>query len=155
MSNQIDIVKKTMQGAFASSITADKFLSNPAVAFSHSGYSIPQGDEEGFNKYFNEVAGVARLKGTSENQLKEVLASWDGCTWCNIGAYAVALAIVAVGVAGLASLAPEAAAVGALAGLAGVDAGVALAFIRGMAAEISLGVGSVANRICQWMGSCG
>lgn len=160
MSNEMNIVVRTIKEAFASRSNADQLLADPAAVFRRNGLSIPKGDEKGFNNHFNEVAGelVARLRQTSEDQLSavhtEVLTSGAGCTWCKIGAYSVAAAIVVVGVAGLAALTPESAVVVALAEFAGVEVDAALAFLRGLAAVISQGTGAVAGAICQWIGAC-
>lgn len=160
MSSELNIVARTIKDAFASRSNADQLLADPAVAFRRNGLNIPKSGEQGFNNHFNEVAGelVTRLRETSEDRLSavhtELLASGAGCTWCKIGAYAVAAAIVVVGVAGLALLTPESAVVVALAEFAGVDVASALAFLRGLAAVISQGTGAVAGAICQWMGAC-
>lgn len=160
MSGEMKIVARTIKDAFASKTNAEQCLADPAAAFRRNGLSLPKGDDEGFNSYFKEVAGdlVARLREASEDQLsaahREVLTGGAGCTWCKVGAYTVAAAIVIVGVAGLAALTPESGVVVALADFAGVDVEAALTFLRGLGAVISQGTGAVANEICQWMGAC-
>lgn len=161
MPNEMNIVMRTIKDAFASRGNADQLLSDPAAAFMRNGLSITKGDEKGFNDYFNEVAVelVTQLRETSEDQLSavhaELLESGAGCTWCKIGAYTVAGAIVVAGVAGLALLTPESAVVISLAEFAGVDAEVALAFLKGLGVVVAKGTGAVADAICKWMGACG
>jgi hypothetical protein len=161
MTDETGVVAKTLRDAFESKSNAEELLANPAVVFRRNGLNIPVGDDEGFNSYFNEVAGsvVTRLRETDEQRLsadhEELLAERGiGCTACKISVYAVALAIVGVGAAGLAFLTVESAPVVALATFAGVSARAALAFIRGLGAAVAKGVSDVATRICRWTGTC-
>lgn len=80
-------------------------------------------------------------------------ASW-GCIACTIGVYTLAVLIIAAVVVGVAVLTEGSAVVVAVAAWSGATTAASLAFVRGLVAVVSLGVGAVAGNLCGWVGAC-
>jgi hypothetical protein len=159
MSNQTSIVTKTIEDSFKSKAARDKFLLDPAAALQSNGFSLPQDQKEKFNHYFSEVARnvLTQLRETPEDQLSDsarVMIAGIGCTVCNVAAWGVAAAIVAVGAAALPELTAGSAVVVGLAAFTGFEVATALSFIYGLASVVGSGAGAVAGKICQWTGAC-
>ncbi|MDX9768012.1 MAG: hypothetical protein RBT51_11785 [Ectothiorhodospiraceae bacterium] len=159
------LARNLIQEAICDASKAGALLENPAAYFRQGGIEIPVNQDGEFNSFFYQGNPVLarhlslRVKAgkispeVQEHMLSLALPSFACCS-CSVAAYAVSLAIVAVGVAGLANLTPEAAAVVALAEFVGVPAGAALAFISSIGAAITGGPAYVTKEICQWTGAC-
>jgi len=147
---------------------AKDLLANPAEVFRRDGeVEIPEADDENFRSYFFKIASSEVLEGLTARsrsvdllpQSVEISSRAIGCTGCKAATYTLAGALLAIGVAGLATLTTGSAVVAKLVQLGGIfgktiatDA--ALVFLRGMAAVLSLTLGTIAGEICRYIGKC-
>lgn len=160
-----ELAKSLIQAAVCDANKAAALLQNPAGYFRQGGIEIPTDQDMEFNQFFHhEKQPLARhlslhvkasqLSPEAQDHLLFLSLPSLACCACSVGAYVVALAIVAVGVAGLADLTTASPAVVALADFASVPAGTALAFISSIGAAITGGPASVTKEICRWTGAC-
>ena len=145
------IVFHTLTGVKHKPDLIAQLVTDPGQRLADAGLPIAPEQFSDFNAFFRETA-----KPLLDTLLAggEILESEDGCTWCQIGCWTIAAAIVGVGAAALAGLTVTSACVVALASFASVAATTALAFIAGLAAAAIFTASSVALAICEWTGAC-
>lgn len=147
-------VSQVIERALTDQDFANQLLSDPATAFSQGGLDIPDGFRVQFNENFGDIAPDLVASLDDPGRSAEFSTAALGCTVCKIAAAPIAAALVAVGEVGLAALTEASPVVIALARFAGVPASDALAFIRTLGRDISEGTTAVAEKICQFTGSC-
>jgi len=147
-------VSQIIEQALIDQEFANQLLTDPAAVFSRGGLDIPENLREQFNENFGDLVPdlVASLDDPARSA--DFSAADLDCTVCKITAAPIAAAIVAVGESGLAALTETSPVVIALARFAGVPASDALAFIRTLGRDIAEGSTAVAEKICQFTGSC-
>lgn len=145
---------------------ASRLISDPSETFLAAGMTLSSlgGLRTEFNDYFRQQGAsvVAEIqKGHATNNiksLKEIDAQLESssikCTACKVGIFAVAGAIVAVGVVGLVSLSETVPVVATVASFLGSSRTEALSFLKTLAPQVESGVNSVVDALCQRLGAC-
>ncbi len=147
--NALVITQQVCIDALVNSDVAANLLSDPAAVFQQYGLDIPSDHADGFNAFFEAQMGnfTHLLKNKSNDASDEALKDF-WCDLCVVGAWTLALAIVALGAVGLAALTIESAIVATVAAFMGISLEAALAFLVGLEAIVSSGVTAVAQALC-------
>jgi hypothetical protein len=151
---------------------ASFMIKNPAVGNWTITTTIPDGPEPSYQLFVStmptgtddQVDMETTLQTAFQNRFtaeqldgfveKFGLVGW-GCFWCQVGVWAVAIALVILGVFLAGQLTVTTTIVTALAAFANVAATTAMAFIKTIMALITMGVNKIITSICGWTGACG
>jgi hypothetical protein len=148
------IVRLVLEAAVTDRNLQAALVTNAGQVFSNCGYPLQSYQFEEFNTFVRKTLNLPRvLQQISHGKPLEEIDD-IGCIICQVGCYAVAAIITAVGAVGVSFLTAGSAPVVALAGWAGISAVASLALIKGMIAAIGVGITAVVLHICQWAGAC-
>jgi hypothetical protein len=146
------LVMGILEAAAQDRTLLDRLEASPNQVFAEAGMLVHPDTVAEFNALVRQQIGglLASLRSGG------ALMAWPslGCSACNIAAFVVGAAIVAVGAAAISTLTTTSPAVVGLAAWAGYSTTATLAFIQSIAGSVAAGVSSVCSAICTWIGAC-